>query len=653
MDILTLDWETHYSDDYSLSHMTTESYIRDPRFETILCAVKWNDTPAFWLLPERLELFLTEEVDWAETTLLTHHAHFDGLILAHHYDRRPAFHLDTLSMARVVDGPKAGNSLYDLCKRHGLIDKGDYLVKMKGRYLADLTRDELAAFGRYACNDAEREYELAQKFLPQIPEAALRLIDLKIRMFTEPAFEGDIALLTEAVKSERERKAALLDVLGVDKKVFSSNDQFAALLRQVGVDVPMKESNTTGQPIPAFAKTDPGMQELLEHDDEIVRHLAETRLAVKSTIIETRAERFLGCAQRGRMPVYVKPYGAHTTRSSSGDKTNWQNMTSVNIIRPEMTVLKRSIRAPAGCKVVSADSSQIQARLVAWLFGQADAVEAFAQGRDVYSEFASQIYRRPIQRKKIEADFVPGQVGKISELSFMFQKGWYGASVDFLKGHLGAPPIQFTIQDVEIMGVDPGPFLNNPYKVQRVAEMVSRLELNDRLIHCLVSEAIVDLWRAKRDKVVAGWDLMEEVIDAMIAGQPMTFGPQGFLRTEQDAVVLPSGLKLMYRDVRRGDGGATYWTGRSREHVYGGSLTNNVVQGLEQEIVGAQTLAIADLGYKVATEAYDSVVCVVPDAQAQQCLADMTRIMKVAPPWAAGLPLASEGGIGQTYAECK
>ena len=240
MDLLTLDYETYYADDYSLSNMTTEAYVRDSRFEVILCAVKVNDTPAFWLLPERLQVFLAEEVDWAETTMLSQHAHFDGFILSHHYNRRPAFHLDTLSMARIIDGPKMKNGLEFLAPRHGFGMKGHALHWAKGKHRADFSRDELPAYGAYSCNDAELEYHLAQKFLPQVTELQLKLIDLKIRMFTEPAFMGNVALLDEAVHSEATRKAALLARCGYDQKQFGSSEQFADILRAHGAEPGMK-----------------------------------------------------------------------------------------------------------------------------------------------------------------------------------------------------------------------------------------------------------------------------------------------------------------------------------------------------------------------------------------------------------------------------
>src|SRR3990167_6512799 len=169
MDILTLDFETYYSADYTLNNMTTEAYVRDPRFEPILCGLKFDDQPAFWLLPDRLAPFLQNEVDWSNTALVTHHAQFDGFILNQYYNARPALHIDTFSMARVLDGPKAGNSLHDLCIRHGVGTKGDFVTHAKGKHLADFSRDDIRQYGEYCCNDCDRTYDLAQIFLPQLP----------------------------------------------------------------------------------------------------------------------------------------------------------------------------------------------------------------------------------------------------------------------------------------------------------------------------------------------------------------------------------------------------------------------------------------------------------------------------------------------------
>lgn len=687
MDTLVLDWETYYAADYTLSNMTTEAYVRDPRFEEILLGIKINDTKAFWLLPDRAAAFLREEVDWGRTALICHHSHFDGLILSHHHGIRPAMHIDTLSMARILDGPKAGNSLHDLCIRHLPGRKGDYVTFAKGKRRADFSAAEIREYGAYCVNDCERTYDLAQIFLEQMPAEELQVIDTIIRMFTEPVFRGDVEKLKGAVAAERQRKIDVLrrigllcpvcggdgidrqfplvptpqdhaieahacpkcDGTGVDKKTIGSNDKLANLFRECGIEPPTKISNTTGLPIYAFAKTDPGMQELLEDEYDDVRYLAEARIAVKSSIVETRAGRYQQCAERGAMPVYVSYGAAHTFRMGGGDKMNWLNISSKhNENRPELSVIAASILAPPGHKIISCDSGQGEARITAYLAGQADLVEAFAQGRDVYSEHASVIYGRPVDRKRVKADHIPGQLGKAQILGCGYGMGYLKASAELLKGMLGAPPIQFGMSDMETFQIDPSRFLNNPRKVKEVSELPSRLNLNDMLIHCAVTSALIDRYRAKMDKIVAYWSHMETVIDAMIAGREMVFGAHGIMRTAKDKIWMPNGLAMRYDGISRDEHGqASYFNGRSRTKVYGGLLTENITQSIHYCIVSRQLLEIGNL-LKVALSTYDDVVAVVPEAAAEDALAFMVQEMSRTPDWAPGLPLIGEGKIGDT-----
>jgi len=692
MDTLVLDWETFFSSEFTLSKLTTEAYVRDPRFEEILLGVKVNSSPAFWIMPERARYFLTEEIDWASTALICHHSHFDGLILSHHHGIKPAMHIDTLSMARILDGPKAGNSLHDLCLRHGVGTKGDYVTFAKGKHAADFTGAERAEYGQYCINDCERTYDLAQIFMEQMPAEELQVIDTVIRMFTEPVFMGDAEKLKGAVATERQRKIDVLrrigllcptcggrgvdqqDVFaateqlhrgvglpepippckkcagtGVDKKTIGSNEKLANMFRECGIEPPTKTSNTTGEQIYAFAKTDPGMQELLEDEYEDVRFLAEARIAVKSTIVETRAERYQHCAERGSMPVYVSYGAAHTFRMGGGDSMNWLNISSKhNENRPELSVIAASIHAPPGHKIVSADSGQGEARINAWLSGQQDLVEAFQQGRDVYSEHASTIYGRPVDRKRVKADHIPGQLGKVSILGMGFGMGWAKASAELLKGMLGAPPIQFTMADMETLQVDPSRFFNNPGKVKQVAEMPSRLGLNDMLIHCAVTNALIDRYRAKYARIVAYWGVMEEVIGAMIEGREMVFGAHGVMRTAKDKIWMPNGLAMRYDGISRDEHGqASYFNGRNRTKIYGALLVENTVQSIHYCIVSRQMLEIGNL-LKVALSTYDDVVTAVPEAAADDALAFMVQEMSKTPAWATGLPLIGEGKIGDT-----
>lgn len=651
MDVIGLDFETYYGGDYTLDNMTTEAYVRDPRFEMILCSVKINDTPAFWLLQDRLRHFLDHEVDWADTAVIAHHAHFDGLILSHHFGKRPAMWIDTLSMARVIDGPKAGNGLAALAVRHGFGEKGHAVQWAKGKRLADFAPNELHHYGVYSNNDNELACQLAGKFLPQFPESELKLIDLVVRMFTEPVLIGDEPMLAGAVESEKVRKATLLERVGADKKTIGSNEQFADLLRGFGVEPEMKQGKN--EMIYAFAKTDPAMQALLEDDDEQVRFLAEARIGIKSNLVLTRAQRYHDCAANGPMPVYIKYGAAHTLRMGGGDSMNWQNLTGVNAKRPEMSVLNASIQAPPGHRLVRCDSGQGEARLVAWQANQLDLVADFAAGVDVYSGFASLIYGRPIFRKDVPGDHIPGQVGKVSILGEGFGMGWYKLSMELLKGMLGNPPIQFTIADMEAMHVDPGRFLGNPKNIQRVNEMPSRLELNDRLIHCAVSQALNQRYRQRYPLIVAYWDLMESVINAMIEGREMVFAGPGILRTGKECIYLPNSMKLNYRGLERSDRGeASYWDGRKRTHIYGGLLTENVTQCLHRLIVCEQMLEIGQV-LKVALMRHDDVVTVVPEAAAEEAKRYMVQVMSTTPAWIPGLPLVGEGKTGRTLLEVK
>lgn len=682
MELLTLDFETFYSDTYTLSKLTTEAYCRSPLFEEILVSIKFGDTPGFWVLPDRFAHFCQHEVDWANTTVIAHHAHFDGLILSHHHNVRPAMWIDTLSMARILDGPKAGNSLHELCVRHGIGAKGDYVTFAKNKHAADFNAAEIREYGQYGVNDVERTYDLAQIFLDKMPADELKLIDLTVRMFTQPTLLGNEPMLRSAVATEQNRKRELLtnlgyacdlcggsgqapdlfngqssckkcDGLGINKKPFSSSAKFAEILRSIGIEPKTKTSPTTGEQIFAFARTDPAMQEMLEDQDDVVRALAEARIGVKSAIVETRAKRFADMASRGPLCVYLNYGGAHTFRWSGGDATNFQNMSNHNENRPELAVLKQSIYAPDGYRVVCSDSAQGEARLLAWVAGQLDLVEAFAQGRDVYSEHASTVYGRHVDRKKNSADKIPGHVGKVGILSFGFGSGWFKAATGFLKGALGAKPIMFTMKDVEALQIDPSPFLNNPKHVARVAEMPSRLGLNDRLVHCCVTKALVDRYRQRYTAITAFWGYMDQILGHMMRGEEVAFGPGGIMKTGKDFILMPNGLKLNYHGLEMSnDGQASYFDGRARTKIYGSLLTENLIQSLHRIIVGEQMLEIAkDL--RVVLMTHDEIVTVVEEEAATLALDYMNQIISTTPAWAKGLPLSADGGIGVTYAECK
>lgn len=678
MRLLSLDFETYWSVDYTLSKMTTESYIRDPRFEVIGVSVSIDQQPPVWMEEAQFRAFIGMLMaSGQEVVCSAHHAHFEGLILSHHYGFKPARWLDTLSMSRAIHGGRIGNSLEALLVHYGLRPKGEYVQKAKGKRRADFTPEEWRSYGDYCDNDVVGHQGLLRIFLPQFSRDELDLQDMTVRMFTEPLLVVDAAVLGECLAYETQRKRELMvdaglispdlpveQALAAAKTILQSNDKFAEQLRALGIEPPVKLNNKGTDYIYAFAKTDPDFQELLESPDEDIRILCEARQAVKSTLNETRTVRMLKMGAGGRAcPVYLKYVGAHTLRWSGGDGVNWQNLERTNKKNPRKGMIRKAVKAPPGFVLCVADSAQIQARETAWLAGQGDLVRQFRDKVDVYSAFASKAYRRPIDRKANPDDEIPGQVGKTCVLGLGFGMGWYKFSMELMKGAQGGPPVQFTRADMEKLEIDPSRFLANPKNIERIKEMPSRLGLTDRLIHCAVAKYLVDLYRDENKMIVQLWDFAGQVIERMYRKQ---YGPVfylGIMEVCEEGLRGPDGTLLHYPHLQLHEGNQyTYLSGRNRRtKIYGGLLVENVIQYLERVIMARFMLRV-DREYlkpvlggrgRIVWTSHDEVTCVVPAEHGQECLDLMRTKLNEPPAWAPHLPLNSEGGFGVCYGDIK
>ena len=100
MSIITIDFETYYDREYSLSKMTTEAYVRDSRFEVIGVAVKIDGNPTTWYAGSDVGGFLND-IDYTNHTILCHNTMFDGAILSWLYNIKPKFWFDTMLMTRL------------------------------------------------------------------------------------------------------------------------------------------------------------------------------------------------------------------------------------------------------------------------------------------------------------------------------------------------------------------------------------------------------------------------------------------------------------------------------------------------------------------------------------------------------------------------
>ena len=400
MKIITLDFETFYSTEYSLSRMTTEEYVRGSEFEVVGVSVQEDDGEPVWFSGSMLqtEKFL-KQYDWENSLMLAHNTAFDGAIMGWLFDIHPKGLLDTLSMGRALHGTEVGGSLKVLAEHYNVGVKGTEVNDAKGFHRADFTPEHLATYGEYCKNDVAITYQLFRHMAQGFPATELRLIDLTLRMYTQPTLELDTKVLADHIISVRDKKQALMDTIVHSKEELMSNPKFAELLRAHGVVPPMKISATTGKETYAFAKNDEEFKALLDHDDVTVQTLVAARLGTKSTLEETRTDRFISIAARGKLPVPLRYYAAHTGRWGGDDKLNLQNL-------PRSSPLKKAIIAPDGYMMIDSDSSQIEARTLAWLAGQDDLVEAFDRGEDVYKIMASAIYGKDVSQITKDERFV-------------------------------------------------------------------------------------------------------------------------------------------------------------------------------------------------------------------------------------------------------
>ena len=606
MKLITLDFETYYtSKDLGFKTQTTEEYVRDPRFEVIGVAVKVDDGETVWCTGshEQIKSFLNT-FDWDNNMAVAHNALFDMAILNWHFDITPKAIADTLSMARAVHGTEVGNSLKKLVEYYELGVKGTEVIDAINLRRCDFSEQQLAQYGAYCINDVDLTYDLFLTLLPLFQRTELKLIDLTIRMFTEPALRLDESLLQQHLVEVKERKRKLLDECGANIKDLMSNPRFAEVLRGLGVEPPMKISLTTGKETLALAKSDEEFKALADHPDERVQTLVAARLGNKTTLEETRTERLIGIAKRGLIPVPLSYYAAHTGRWGGSDKINFQNFPSRGANAGK---LKKAILAPEGYVIIDCDSAQIEARVLAWFAGQHDLVEAFRNGEDVYKIMASAIYRKAREEIVTQERFV----GKTTILGAGYGMG-------------GA---KFQTQ-LKTFGVS-----------------VSTEE----------SARIIATYRGAYPSIPALWKSGSTAIDAMSKGRTATWG-NGCISIGAEGILMPNGLYQRYPNLRKirdkdGKDQYIYDSRKGPVKLYGGKLTENICQGLARCIIGEQLIKISRK-YKVVLTVHDAVACIAPKEEAQEAMAYVMECMRYIPDWAEGIPLNCEAGVGESYGDC-
>ena len=295
--------------------------------------------------------------------------------------------------------------------------------------------------------------------------------------------------------------------------------------------------------------------------------------------------------------------------------------------------LRGMVVAPPGKDLVAVDFSAVEARVLAWLAGQDDVLDAFRNREDIYKLAASRIYRVP----KEQVDKQQRQIGKVATLALGYQ-GSVGAFQSMARN----------------------------YNVKRPDSEV---------------EEIRDAWRAAHPRIVGYWyDLERAAISAMKGKGPFAVGPAGRQVVYKKAgsflwCRLPSGRVLCYpypelRTVTTSWGedkeALTYMTVVSnpkakiiedpnskgtwkRTATYGGSLAENVTQAVARDLLAEALCRFNDAGLATVMHVHDEIVAEIATSEDTDALSKIEALMAVVPNWANGLPLAAEGWRGPRY----
>jgi DNA polymerase len=286
--------------------------------------------------------------------------------------------------------------------------------------------------------------------------------------------------------------------------------------------------------------------------------------------------------------------------------------------------LRFAITAPAGYSIVTADLSNIEARIVATLSGQTDLVEGFRRGEDIYARFAAQIYGTPVHK-----DTHPGErfIGKTCILGLGFGMGWK-------KFHLKM------IQEGIIM---------SPEEAKR----------------------IVYLYRNTYAKIPGLWRDFDYAARKFMTDRQAMYPWRGLIFAHE-RIILPNGMPILYPGIRfTNSGGIGFRSRFAKEsmadtaadgisapaahlnNVWGGAFTENVAQALARIILTRAELKLAKMGIVSVLNVHDELVWIIPTILVSRVKKVIAEVMTEQVDFLPDLPVAVEIHDGFTYGSAK
>lgn len=601
--LVVLDFETYYDTKLSLTKMTTMDYVKHEMFKVWGVGIKIDSNDTEWFGEDEVETAI-HDIDWANSTVICHNTPFDGYILTQYYGVTPAYYVDTAAMSRGAN-PAQSARLKDVAERlfpnDPTMRKGDELINAKGIY--DLPPDIEKEIAKYCIQDVDLTHAIYNKFMEWFPKTELDLIDLTTRMFCEPTLKIDRERLTKYYEQEFKNAEDMIAASGYTRKVLASNQQFSQVIEDLGIVVPTKPSpSNPDKKIPALGKNDAGFKQLAAMYPQY-NHIWNGRTAVKSRLTETRSKRFLDATTKDDyIAAPLRYYAAHTGRFGGTEKLNMQNL-------PRGGELRQCLMAPDGYLLYVADLSNIEARMLAWLAGETELLDQFRNGDDIYSNFASVIYDRPIDKKN---DPTQRFVGKTAILGLGYSMGADKFQATLKSGAMG-PPIEFNLEE---------------------------------------TRRIVNTYRKTYPGIKTLWTKLEDLL--LMTLHKDNFGHRyGPLTVDHHALILPNGMALRYQNLETSSKGLIFDSRNKKEYTYGGKITENVIQALSRIIITDSMLRLSKSipHGKVALTVHDEIIIVAPDTNPHATMAKIIDDMCQPPPWAIDIPLDAEGGYDVRYSK--
>ena len=637
---LFLDLET-----YSSTPISAGTHRYAEQAEILLLAYAVDDSPAV-VCEHPAPAEMQALVDQAEEIVI-HNSAFDRTVLRHQGVALPVDRVtDTMVLALMHSLPGSLDTLCQILRvdqDKAKAKDGKKLIRLfcqpqparnkLSRASSATHPDEWRQFCEYARLDVEAMREIYRR-LPRWnyteEERQLWILDQRIN---DRGVAIDLDLVQSARRAVAETQASLAEQLQrlTDGALMSAN-QRDAVLTYIYDTYDVRLDDLQGSTVDQLI-ADPDTPEGL-------RTLLRLRSAAATTSVAKYDALHRSTSSDGRLRGTLQFCGAARTGRWAGRLFQPQNLPRPSLRQPEIDgaiaaikaevedllvpdvmqaasgALRGCIIAPPGRKLVVADLSNIEGRVLAWLARETWKIEAFeaydrGAGPDLYKlAYAKSFGKRPEDVTKDER-----QIGKVQELACGYQGG------------LGAFSTMSSAYGLS-------------FEDDRVKE-------------------IVRAWRQAHTQTVSLWYEAEEMAILATGAPGRTYytnaGRIGFRRDKGWLrMILPSGRSLCYPSPKVEDGKLSYmgidqYTRKwDRLPTYGGKLIENATQAAARDVLARGMLAADAAGYEIVLSVHDEIIAETPDTD-EYTVDQLAAIMATPPTWADGLPLAAAGFEAARY----